>query len=159
MHRRTLLTLAVALAAPSLAAAQGRNAAPPLEIEPQNELEQVFVQAVNHADVRPAFRRRLLQSRVVLALASDAPDAPPREVSPREGVHAGLIFTGNQRMDTVLGPTAPRVSLTGRAALERLRGKHVIVNAQLVPMLVLEPEDVANYLEGTMPSAAAGPTQ
>lgn len=158
MHRRTLLlTAAAVLAAPGLAAAQSEAAGPALEIDPQNELEEAFVQAVEHQDVRPVFRRRLLQSRVVLALASNAADAPPREISPREGVHAGLIFTGTQRMDTVLGPMAPRVSLTGRAALERLRGKHVIVNAQLVPMLVLEPEDVAAYLDGSANSA--GPAQ
>jgi hypothetical protein len=156
MHRRTLLlTAAVALAAPRLAAAQADM--PALEIDPQNELEEVFVQAVDRRDLRAVFRRRLLQSRVVLALASNAPDSPPREISPSEGVHAGLIFTGTQRMDTVLGPMAPRVSLTGRAALERLRGRHVIVNAQLVPMLVLEPEDVAAYLDGS--ATSAGPAQ
>ncbi len=166
MRRRAFLTLSLAALASAAnaqdVAAPGVTfgAAPPRQIEPQNALEYSFLAAMGSEALRPAFRRQLLESRVVLALASSAPDAAPREISPRAGVHAGLIFTGGARLDSVLGPGAPRVMLNGRAALERLRGKHVVINARLVPMLVLEPEDVAHYLE--TPAGApnlTGPTE
>jgi hypothetical protein len=140
-------------------AAPGVSLAPPA-ITPRNALEQAFVAAMDSEALRPAFRRQLLASRVVLALASSAPDAPPREVTPREGVRAGLVFTSNARIDAVLGPAAPRAMMTGRAALERLRGRHVFINVRLAPMLVLEPEDVATYLAAPVePPPLTGPTE
>jgi hypothetical protein len=153
MRRRALLPLLAAAALTPSAFAQGAapgvtfRAEGPPAIEPQNALERAFLDAMANEALRPPFRRQLLESRVALALASSAPDAPPRELTPREGVRAALIFTSGQRIDAVLGPSSPRVWLTGREALERLRGKHVVINARLVPMLVLEPEDVARYLE------------
>lgn len=130
-----------------------------LPIEPENALEHAFVSALTNAEMRPVFRRQLLESHVALALASDAPDAPPLEVSVRDGLSAGLIFTSVDRLNQILGPQTPRVILTGRAALERLRGKNVVVNARLMPMLTLEPEDVARYLETPVTPTSAGPSQ
>lgn len=173
MHRRFLLGAALAAwCLPAGARAQSapaaQNAPPPAaapgvsigptEITPENALEYTFVAANSAEAMRPAFRRQFLDSHVALALASDAPNAEPREIEPREGVRAGLVFTSNARLDAVLGPAAPRATLTGRAALTRLRGKHVIINARLAPMLVLEPEDVAHYLE-TPAAPSAGPSQ
>lgn len=144
------------VAAPGVSVGPQRSS----QIEPQNTLEYAFLAAMGSEALRPAFRRQFLDSRVVLALASSAPDAPPREISPREGVRAGLIFTSSARIDAALGPGAGRVFLTGRAALERLRGKHVVINARLAPMLVLEPEDVARYLETPAgPPNLTGPTE
>jgi|CXWL01.1.fsa_nt_gi hypothetical protein len=167
MRRRSFVTTALAAALPVLARAQSPTppvAAPgpqaPPEIQPQNALEYAFVAALTNEAMRPVFRRQFMEAHVVLALASDAPDAPPREVAPREGVRAGLVFTGATRLDAALGPAAPRATLTGRAALERLRGRHVVINARLAPMLVLEPEDVASYLETPeAPPTLAGPSQ
>ncbi len=175
MHRRFLLGCALgAWCFPLGARAQDAPpAAPPVaapgvsigpaqsqQIDPQNTLEYAFIAAMGSEALRPAFRRQLLDSRVVLALASSAPDAPPREINPREGVRAGLIFTSGARIDAALGPGAGRVFLTGRAALERLRGKYVVINARLAPMLVLEPEDVARYLETPAgPPNLTGPTE
>ncbi len=165
MRRRLILGSFLgfcALAGAALAqgvAAPGVSLAPP-GITPQNALERAFVAAMDSEAARPAFRRELLQSRVVLALASSAPDAAPREITPREGVRAGMVFTSNARINAVLGPAAPRAMMTGRAALERLRGRHVLVNARLAPMLVLEPEDVAAYLAAPAePPALTGPTE
>lgn len=71
-----------------------------------------------------------------------------------------MVFTSNARIDSVLGPAAPRATMTGRAALERLRGRHVLINARLAPMLVLEPEDVAAYLTAPAePPPLTGPTE
>lgn len=171
MRRRMFLSTRLSLSAllgwgamPGAALAQG-VAAPgvsiaTVEISPQNALEYAFVAAMNSEAMRPAFRRALLENHVVLALTSSAPDAAPREITPAEGVRAGLIFTSSARLDTVLGPTAPRATMTGRAALERLRGKHVIINPRLAPMLVLEPEDVGRYLETPVsPATLTGPTE
>jgi hypothetical protein len=109
--------------------------------------------------MRPVFRRQLLEAHVALALASAEPDAAPLEIEVREGAAAGLVFTSARRLDEVLGANTPRIVLTGRAAFERLRGKNVVINAQLTPMLTLEPDDVARYLEAPVSPNSAGPAQ
>lgn len=164
MHRRSFVIASlVALGAPTIALAQttqptrpGRP--PPPQIEPQNALEWAFLQALENERLRPSFRRYLMETHVALALAHDATDAPPRELPLRRDFRAAAIFTSSARMDSVLGPAAPRVVINGRAALERVRGKNVAINPGLTPMLTLEPEDVATYL-ATPGTASAGPTQ
>lgn len=138
MQRRLFLTALGACVLPLPAAAQ--------MITAQNELERAFLEALQDETARPAFRRELLASQVALALASDAPDAGPRLVRLNAEVQAGAIFTSTTRLDSVLGPASPRRVLAGRAAFERLRGQHVVLNYRLVPMLTLEPEDVEQYL-------------
>lgn len=128
-------------------------------IEPANALERTFVAALDNAAMRPVFRRQLLESHVAIALASNAPDAPPLEMSLREGVSSAVIFTSAERLDQVLGPSSPRAVMTGRAALERLRGKNVIINLRLMPMLTLEAEDVDRYLATPASPGSAGPSQ
>ncbi|HCK83543.1 MAG TPA: hypothetical protein DHW63_03210, partial [Hyphomonadaceae bacterium] len=61
------------VAAPGVSVGPQRSA----QIEPQNVLEYAFLAAMGSEALRPAFRRQFLDSRVVLALASSAPDAPP----------------------------------------------------------------------------------
>lgn len=170
--KRAVIAIMLVLA-PSLAAAQTQTGAPQQAatderpasglalrpIEPANALERAFVSALTNAEMRPVFRRQLLESHIALALTSDAPDAAPLEIPLREGVSASMLFTSAERLNTILGPNAPRAIMTGRAALERLRGKNVILNARLMPMLTLEPEDVARYLETPASPASAGPTQ
>lgn len=133
-------------------------AAPAGPIDPVNALEFAFVSALTNERMRPVFRQYLVNTHVVLALASAADDAPPLEIEVRDGFNAGAIFTSTQRIDAVLGAEAPRIVINGRAAFERLTGKNVVINYRLVPMLTLEPEDVARYLE-TPGEASAGPTQ
>jgi hypothetical protein len=165
MHRRTFVTIALTAAAWPLAAAaqsQAQDGAPAQglalhPIEPANALEQAFVAALDNEAMRPIFRRLLLEAPVALALASDAEDAPPLEHPLREGAAAGFIFTSAARLDAVFGESAPRTVIPGRAALERLRGKYAVLNYRLAPMLTLEPEDIARYLE--TPEASAGPAQ
>lgn len=166
--KRLLPALLLSLSAtPAAAQAQAPAAAatqeePQLELRPiqaANALEHAFVAALDNPAMRPVFRRQLLESHVAVALASSAPDAPPLELDLREGVRAGVVFTSASRLDQVMGPAAPRAIMTGRAALERLRGKNVIVNLRLMPMLTLEPEDVERYLETPESPASAGPTQ
>jgi hypothetical protein len=163
MHRRTFVTIALTAAAwPLAAAGQAQDGAPAQglalhPIEPANALEQAFVAALDNEAMRPIFRRLLLEAPVALALASDAEDAPPLERPLREGAAAGFIFTSAARLDAVFGESAPRTVIPGRAALERLRGKYAVLNYRLAPMLTLEPEDIARYLE--TPEASAGPAQ
>jgi hypothetical protein len=165
MRRRTFVAAALA-SIPAIAHAQ--TGAPPAPagtttpvnadpIDPATPLEFAFVAALDDARMRPIFRRYLLDTSVVLALA-EASEPAPREVQVRDGFTAGAIFTTAARMDSVLGADAPRIILNGRAALERLRGKNAVINFRLVPMLTLDNEDVAAYL-ATEGSASAGPTQ
>jgi len=168
MRRRLFLSAAIAaVATPALA--QTTPAAPATEtptsapaagrvIEPVNALEYAFVSALTEPDMRPIFRRYLIDTHVVVATVSADADAAPLEVDVGGGFRAVAIFTSAQRVDEVLGADAPRIVINGRAALERLEGKNVVINYQLVPMLTLEPDDVARYLEPPG-EASAGPTQ
>jgi len=126
-----------------LASAQNVNLSP---IIPTNELERAFLAALNDPTQRAVFRRVLLESQVALALASDEHDAPPRLLDLGDNREAGFVFTSNERLSVVLGPGVPRRVMSGRQALERLRGKHVVLNWRLAPMLTLEPADVESYL-------------
>lgn len=166
MQRRIFLLSSFALAAaPGAALAQAQQAAPeprpgvPLtQIVPENDLERAFLNAFTNPDLRLEFRRQLLESQVSLALVSSAEDSPPRLVDLPEGRgQAGFVFTSSARQSSIFGPSSPRQITRGRLALRRLAGKNVILNYRLAPMLTLEPEDVANYLETqiTLP----GPTQ
>ena len=148
MRRRTFLS-AVFAALPSLALAQNTGTLAPTRpavITPQNELERAFLAALNDAAQRNAFRREFLVSQVSVAMASDASDAAPREVQVRPGLNAGAVFTSPARQSGVLGPASARRVMSGREALTLLRGKNVVLNYRLAPMLTLEPADVAEWL-------------
>ncbi|GAM98551.1 hypothetical protein U91I_02186 [alpha proteobacterium U9-1i] len=116
------------------------------QIQPENALERAFLDAFRDPALRPGFRRELLTAQVALALANTAPDSPPRMMQVREDLSVGLIYSSATRLAGVLGPAAPRAMMTGRQALTRLAGQHVAFNLRLVPMLTLEPEDIAEYL-------------
>jgi hypothetical protein len=172
MRRRLFLAAGAAMAAiPALARAQTEEAgaqeagaaAPGARIalspiEPENALEYAFVSALDNANMRAVFRRYLLDTHVVLATAGEGADAAPREVQLHTGSTAVPIFTSANRINTVFGEDAPRIILNGRAALERVRDKNVVINFQLIPMLTLEPEDISRYLE-TPGETSAGPAQ
>ncbi|MEZ5961779.1 MAG: hypothetical protein R3C30_15355 [Hyphomonadaceae bacterium] len=164
MLRRTLLASAIG-AWPALAFAQQEPAAqpsaqrtPPATITPQNALEYAFVSALTNQNMRPIFRRYLMETHVALALEEEGQDAPPRELEIRDDFRAGAIFTSEQRLKSVLGEDAPFIIINGRAAFTRLVGKNIAINPGLVPMLTLEPPDVAAYLL-TPGETSAGPTQ
>jgi hypothetical protein len=167
MRRRLFLAAGAALAAvPALARAQETEAPPaPAQqrvalqpIEPENALEYAFVSALTNEAMRAVFRRYLLDTHVVLALAGPGNDAAPLEVELHDGTRSVAIFTSATRINTVLGEEAPRIIINGRAALERVRDKNVVINFRLIPMLTLEPEDVQRYLE-TPGESSAGPSQ
>ena len=139
-------------------AAQPNQSAQPPVITPQNALEYAFVSALTNENMRPIFRRYLMETHVALALASAEEDAPPRELRVRDGFIAGAIFTSEQRLKHVLGEDAPHIIINGRAAFTRLAGKNIVINPGLAPMLTLEPPDVAAYLL-TPGESSAGPTQ
>lgn len=168
MLRRTLLISALGVlptAAWAQTAAQQPPTTPPRnqqrtpeQITPQNALEYAFVSAFTNENMRPIFRRYLMETHVALALSAPGDESPPRELRIREGFNAGAIFTSEQRLQQVLGPDAPHVIINGRAALTRLVGKNVAINPGLAPMLTLEPQDLAIYL-ATEGESSAGPTQ
>lgn len=148
MRRRTFVAAALAGAATPLAAhAQGFSVAP---ITPANALEEAFIAALNSPQARPVFRRRLLREPVTLALATGEPDAGPLSVPvPTQGggrLVCAAVFTSSERLISVLGGEAHFANMTGRAALTRLTGQNVVLNYRLIPMLTLEPADVAEYL-------------
>ncbi len=128
-------------------------------IDPVNALEYAFVAALTDARMRPVFRQYLVNTHVVLALSSADQNSAPLEIDVRPDFRAAAIFTSAQRVDEVLGPNAPRIVINGRAAFERVAGKNVVINYRLVPMLTLEPADVAAYLESAPAESSAGPTE
>ena len=144
MRRRTFLAAAALLAPAGAAWAQAGLTLN--RITAENDLERAFLLAIDNPDRRLAFRTSLLTSPVALALANQAADSPPRMVQIVGGVRAAAMFTSASRLSGVLGPAATQVTLTGRQALERARGMNVVLNYRLMPMLTLEPEDVAAYL-------------
>lgn len=168
MRRRDFVTAVALCALPASAFAQetapaaaeapeAPATAEPETIEPTTPLEQAFVMALTDARMRPVFRRYLVESSVVLAMAGDGANAAPLEIDLRPDFRGAVIFTTLARLQAVRADT-PHIVLNGRAALERLRGKNVIINPGLSPMLTLDPSDVELYLEREG-SAAAGPTQ
>lgn len=188
MRRRTFVAVSLLTAlAPGLAAAQPATpatppaqppstpapAATPAEVQlitPQNALERTFVAAVDSDQMKAVFRRQFLETQVALALSSQTPDAPPRQIE-MQGVPVCLIFTSSARATEVMGAQAPRVMLTGREALERTRGANVVININLRPYLTLDAEGVEGFLAlpATAPAsppaatppppASAGPSQ
>lgn len=167
MRRRTILQAAALLLTPGAAwaqAAPGIGTGPPITtnpqrapaalqthtIQPENPLEQAFLAAFEREAARTSFRRTLVTSTVALALADATPESAPRYVeAPRESgpaLHAGAIYTSPVRLQAVFGANAPYVAVTGRQALERLRGRNAVLNFGLIPMLTLEAEDIARYL-------------
>ena len=167
MLRRILILSALAAAAPAVWAqttAQTPDAAQEQTIElqsyaPSNALERTFISAYRSEAMRPAFRRQFLESHVLVVTASNAPDAPPLLRTLRGEDRAALIFTSGALLDQRLGPATPRVSLTGRAALQRLRENHVVINFGYAPMLMLDPPGVAGFLGIPATPESAGPSQ
>jgi hypothetical protein len=174
MLRRTLLFSALAVAAPAWAqtAAQPQTAAPNTHAqtsapeqpelepyEPSNALERTFMAAYANEAMRPAFRRQFLESHVLLVMQSDAADAQPQLAPMRGTDRAAFIFTSAALLDQRMGPATPRLSLTGRAALQRLRLNHVVINVGYAPMLMLDPPGVAGFLDIPATPDSAGPSQ
>lgn len=165
MLRRTLLISALGVWPAAAFAQEQQPAAQPAAqpgqrptITPENALEYAFVSALTNENMRPIFRRYLMETHVALALASAEDDAPVRELRIRDDYTAGAIFTSEQRLKHVLGEDAPHIIINGRAAFTRLAGKNIVINPGLVPMLTLDPPDVAAYLL-TPGESSAGPTQ
>ena len=154
------------LGAPALARAQANrplaNTAPPAAaaaaqtvIEPANALERSFVAAADNETERAAFRRLFLDSRVALVLTVAGADAAPAQISLPSGQDVCLIFTSAARAREAMQREAPLAMLTGRQALQRIRGANVVININLVPRLVLDAAGVADFL--AVPEQAAPP--
>ena len=168
MLRRTLLISALGAWPASVfaqtPAGQQPAATPPAAnqtpgpITPTNALEYASVSALNNEGMRPIFRRYLMETHVALALTTADDNSPPRRVRVRDDFTAGAIFTSEERLTHALGADAPHIMINGRAALTRLVGGNVVINPGYVPMLTLEPADVAAYLM-TPGESSSGPTQ
>jgi hypothetical protein len=175
MQRRTFLSAMLAAAAASPAFAQMRPTPTSLAIiEPQNELEHALLAATDPGAGEPerdAFRRLFLRSEVALALSANSPDAPPAQIEPRPGHLTCLIFTSSARATEIMGASTPRVVVTGRQALERVRGTNVVININRRPFITLDAEGVEGFLalpdgreaaqqpEPQQQPDSAGPTQ
>lgn len=165
MLRRVFVMGMLGAASAGVASAQTQPAAPAARgapprnfIEPQNALERALIAATEVGageEERAAFRRLFLESQVALALSATDPEAPPRQVEPRPGVNTCLIFTSSARATEVMGANAARVMLTGREALERVRGANVTINMNLRPYITLDADGVAGFL--ALPARAPAP--
>mgnify|MGYP001373332685 CR=1 FL=1 len=153
-------TPARAQAQPAAAPAEASpHAAGPQQIEPANALEHAFVAALTNPEMRPVFRRLLMESQVAVALTASGAGASPLAV-PLPNQAPAAVYTSPARLTAILGADAPHAVLTGRAAFTRLRQSNITLNFGWAPMLTLEPEDIARYL-GTpeTPAAAPAPSQ
>jgi hypothetical protein len=161
MRRRTFMTAALAaLAAPAIAFAQSRGLNISPIIEPQNDLERALFAATEPGAgeaERDAFRRLFLRSNVALALSSNEPNAPPAQIEPRAGYQTCLIFTSSARATEIMGASTPRIVLSGREALQRVRGTNVIININRRPFITLDAEGVEGFL--ALPEAHDAPAQ
>jgi hypothetical protein len=120
----------------------------PQPIRPVNALENAFVAALTNPDMRPVFRRLFLDSQVALALETTGGDeARVRTVPIQNNVRAAAIFTTPERLRAILGDDAPFATLSGRDALARVRANNAAINFMWAPMLTLEPDDIANWLD------------
>ncbi len=163
MLRRTVLFSALAAAATPAFAQTAETpapmAAPQFEtIEPATALEQTFVQAFRSPAMRPAFRRQFLESNVLLVTVSRAPNAAP-QFGEVPGGQAAMIFTSDALLERRLGDDTPRLGMTGRAALMRVREHSVAINIGYEPTLLLDPEGISNFLEIPASAEASGPAQ
>jgi hypothetical protein len=143
-------------------AAQHASAPARTVIQAANPLERAFLNAARQESERVPFRRIFLDSQVALATVSAAPNAAPRSVRLGPAAEACLIFTSDARATQVMGPTAPRQMMTGREALQRVHGAHlVIININLDPFLTLDAESVSAFLSADAAPAtpSAGPSQ
>ncbi len=157
MRRRTFIQAAGLVLLPGAAWAQTSTATTAAEsplITPANALESAFVYAfTHHGNGVDVFRHLLMTSQVAVAMANATPESPPlmvevsAEVTGGAPFHGGAIFTSLDRLHTALGADAPSAMMTGRQALERLRGRSVVLNVHLAPVLTLEADDVARYLD------------
>lgn len=158
---------AAGVAAPGVnanAGAQHAAASQRTSIEPQNALERAFVTAAHEQSQRAAFRRIFLDSQVALATVSNDANAAPRVVTLGPAGDACLIFTSDARATQIMGARSPRQMMTGREALQRLRGARlVIININLDPYLTLDSDGVSAFLAAdTAPPVtprSAGPAQ
>lgn len=164
MRRRSFLTATLSALAitPAFAQTPTPNVLP--IIEPQNELERALLTATDAGAGEPqrdAFRRLFLNSNVALALSSNAPDAPPAQIEPRAGYRTCLIFTSSARVTEIMGDGSPRIVLSGRQALERVRGANVVININRRPFITLDAAGVEGFLtlpDGREASAPQQPT-
>ena len=133
-------------------------------IEPTNALERAFVEAARQESQRAAFRHIFLDAQVALATVSADANSAPRVVRLGPAGDACLIFTSNARATQIMGAQSPRQMMTGREALQRLRGAHlVIININLDPYLTLDAAGIEGFLSADAAPAAAprsaGPSQ
>jgi hypothetical protein len=137
------------------APAQAQPTAGTPYIEPENALERTFIAAMDNPDMRAVFRVQFLESQVALALSSREPSAPPRMINLPTGARACLIFTSPARANAIMGDEAAYRVMTGREALELVRGANVIININLRPYLTLDSDGINSFLAIPETPAAA----
>ena len=159
-------SVAPGVAAPGVSASSAQNASAPqrASIEPANALERAFLGAARQESQRAAFRRIFLDAEVALATVSADANSAPRLVRLGPAGEACLIFTSDARATQIMGARSPRQMMTGRQALQRLRGAHlVIININLDPYLTLDAAGVDAFLGADAAPAqqprSAGPAQ
>lgn len=133
-------------------------------IDPENALERAFVNAARQENQRAAFRRIFLEAQVALATVSADANAAPRLIRLGPAGDTCLIFTSDARATQIMGANAPRRMMTGREALQLLRGAHlVIININMDPYLTLDAAGIEGFLGADAAPAttprSAGPAQ
>jgi hypothetical protein len=127
---------------------------------PVNELERLLVAAATDPAARPEFYRQLLELPLFM-IYEGKPERPGEftadkntsfeiRMLPIEGTAHAPLFTSAERLSAVAGQEAGYVSMKGRAALEMLRGGHLVINPGSDYAIALTPTNIDSILTGSI---------
>jgi hypothetical protein len=126
------------------------------DFEPQNELEQLLVQAATDPSRRRPFTDRLLDSQLLVA-TPEPPEAPGERISEGEtikivnvqapdGSHVPAVFTSELRLARWFSEGTGWVGIEGRALFEIISAAGASINPGEAYGVVYSPEDLAQLL-------------
>jgi hypothetical protein len=160
IRQSLILALALAGQAPAVAdpgTAKPAAASKAAPFRAANVLEELLIEAADNPDKRPDFIAALLDADVYLA----TPDVPEQDgvrdlkagekldiLSAKlgDGRILPALFTSKDRIRDYFGPDTGFIALPGRAALEMVGGKGVVINPGAAFGVVLSDTNVAAVL-------------
>lgn len=129
-----------------------------MHFEPENELEQALVRAVDDAAARPLFYRLLMSSNVFVVgeigrrVAADRPaklksdDVIKLAFVEREGRKFHPVFSARTRLETFTPPDKARFCLKGRDLFLATRGAQFVLNPGSEAGKELLPDELGHWL-------------
>ena len=126
---------------------------------PVNPLEEQMAKIPTSVEAQFAFARLLLESDVLLATASRAPEERERVleedqdfqvlcVDDNKGGTAAAMFTSQAQLANAFGEGAPYIAMNGRAALQAVADKGAIINPGGGLWTLYNPPTIERILNG-----------